>query len=415
MIPVDEARRLVLASCGALPPTRLDTGAAAGHVLSEAIRATEAVPPFTNSAKDGYAVRAADTARPPARLRVVGSLMAGDRPSFVLSPGEAARIMTGAPLPGGADGVCMVEYTRLEDGGSTVVLDTAVDVGAEVRKAGEDIAAGGDVFAPGTVLRPAHVGVLSSLGIESVLVHRRPVVGVLSTGDEIAPAGAALVPGQIRDANRPALLAQLRADGFDPLDLGLVGDDESLFAQVLDEAVGTCDAVVASGGVSVGDRDVVRLVFEKLVGAATHWMQVAVKPAKPFAFAVHTDPSSLLFGLPGNPVSALVSYELFVRPALRLMAGHRVLERPRLRAVAEERLARRPDGKLHLLRVAGGTDERGSLRVRPSGGQDSHMLLAMAQANGLALVPDGDGIAAGEDVEVMLLDDDGLASAAEPW
>jgi molybdopterin biosynthesis enzyme len=199
------------------------------------------------------------------------------------------------------------------------------------------------------------------------------------------------------------------------VDLGLVGDDESLLAQVLEEAVGRCDAVVGSGGVSVGDRDVMRLVLEKLGGAATHWMQVAVKPAKPFAFGVHTDPSSVLFGLPGNPVSALVSYELFVRPALRLMAGHRVLDRPRLRAIAQERLARRPDGKLHLLRVAASTDEHGSIRVRPSGGQDSHMLLAMAQANGLAFVPDGDGIASGGDVEVMLLDDDNLASTAESW
>jgi molybdopterin molybdotransferase len=415
VIPLAEARRLVLDSCTTLDATRVDISAAAGHVLSEAIRATEAVPPFTNSAKDGYAVRAADTAPPPTRLRVVGSLMAGDHPSFSLSPGEAARIMTGAPLPAGADGVCMVEYTRLEEDGSVVVLDTAVDPGAEVRQAGEDIVAGGQVFEPGTVLGPAHVGVLSSLGIQSVLVHRRPVVGVLSTGDEIVPSGAALVPGKIRDANRPALLSQLHADDFDAVDLGLVGDDESVLAQVLDEAARRCDAVVASGGVSVGDRDVVRLVLEKLGGAATHWMQVAVKPAKPFAFLVHTDTSALLFGVPGNPVSALVSYELFVRPALRLVAGHRILDRPRLRAIAEEPLARRPDGKLHLLRVAARIDERGSLRVRPSGGQDSHMLLAMAQSNGLAFVPDGDGIPSGGDVEVMVLDDDGLAPAAGPW
>jgi len=322
--------------------------------------------------------------------------------------------MTGAPFPPGADAVCMVEHTRLEEGGAIVVLDAAVHPGAEVRRAGEDIAAGDEVFGPGTCLGPAHLGVLASLGMESVLVHPRPVVGVLSTGDEIVPTGAPLVPGKIRDANRPALLSQLRSDGFDAVDLGLVADDESLLMQVLEDSAGRCDAIVASGGVSVGDRDVMRLVLEKLGGAAARWMQVAVKPAKPFGFGRHPDTSSVLFGLPGNPVSALVSYELFVRPALRRMAGHSVIDRPRLLAVAAERLARRPDGKLHLLRVTTRTDEHGSLRVRPSGRQDSHMLLAMARANALAFVPDGEGIPSGGDVEVMLLDVDRLPSSREP-
>lgn len=372
-------------------------------MLAESLLAPEAVPPFTNSAMDGYALRAVDTSNVPARLKVLASVMAGQHTGVVVGPGESVRIMTGAPIPAGADAVCMVEHTRSEDGDS-VVVDESLEPDTNIRRAGSDIAAGDEVFPRGTFLRPAHVGVLASLGVDDVLVHPSPKVGVLSTGDELVTTSGALGPGKIRDANRPALLSQLRADGFAPTDLGVVEDDEEALAKVLEGAASVCDAVVASGGVSVGDRDVVRMVLEKLGGDDMRWMQIAVKPAKPFAFGTLGPRSSPVFGLPGNPVSALVSYELLVRPALRSMAGFTSLDRPCLSAVASADLLRRPDGKVHLMRVVARTDDRGTMVVSPSGVQASHMLHAMADSNALAIVPDGEGISAGDRVDVLLLD-----------
>ena len=241
-------------------------------------------------------------------------------------------------------------------------------------------------------------------------------MGVLSTGDELITSAGALAPGQIRDANRPALLAQLQADGFGTVDLGVAGDDEAALTALLEEAGSRCDAIVSSGGVSVGDRDVMKAVLKDLSGPTMRSMQVAIKPAKPFAFGVLSETGTPVFGLAGNPVSALVSYELFVRPALRSMAGCTVLDRPRLAAVAEVDLPRPRDGKLHLVRVAARTGMDGVLGVRLAGGQDSHMLRVMAQSNALALLPDGEGVRAGEGVEILLLDADGVpASQREPW
>jgi molybdenum cofactor synthesis domain-containing protein len=255
--------------------------------------------------------------------------------------------------------------------------------------------------------------VLSSVGVESLLVQPSPTVGVLSTGDELVTTAGALAPGKIRDANRPALLAQLETDGFGALDLGMAGDDEATLAALLKDAASRCDAVVTSGGVSVGDRDVLKLVLEKLSGATMRSMQVAIKPAKPLAFGVLEATGTPVFGLPGNPVSALVSYELFVRPALRSMAGSAVLDRPRLAAVADVDLPRTRDGKLHLIRVTARAGDDGLVRVRMSGGQGSHMLRAMAESNALALLPDGDGVRCGEHVEVLLLDADRLSASTE--
>jgi molybdopterin molybdotransferase len=413
VIPIAEARRHVLSSCAVLEPRYEASGAAEGCVLAETVRAAEPVPPFTNSAMDGYALRAADTRSSPTRLKVVGTVMAGDDEAVTVAPGQSVRIMTGAPLPRGADAVCMVERTRVDEQGTVVVIEDVLEPGTNVRSAGEDIATGSDVFGPGTLLGPARIGVLASLGIDSVLVHPRPRVGVLSTGDELVTEAGPLPRGKIRDANRPALLGQLRRDGFGTVDLGIVGDEEADLVACLEDARSRCDAVVASGGVSVGDRDLMKAVLEKLGGDAMRSMQVAVKPAKPFAFGLLDATRVPAFGLPGNPVSSLISYELFVRPALRSMAGHRTLDRPRLSAIAACDLPRRPDGKLHLLRVVAHTDGDGSLRVRPSGGQGSHMLRAMADANALALLPDGDGVSAGRHVEILLLDGDELVQAAE--
>ncbi len=416
MIPVSEARLFVLSACEVLTPRRVALSDASGLVLAEAVRATEAVPPFANSSMDGYAVRAADTARPPARLRVVGTVMAGGSARRSISAGESVRIMTGAPLPIGADAVCMVERTRVESSGSIVVVEESVAPGTFIREAGSDIRAGDEVFSPGTRLGAAHVGVLSSIGVEQLLVHPCPTVGVLSTGDELITSAGALAPGQIRDANRPALLAQLEADGFGTVDLGVAGDDEAALTALLEDAGSRCDAIVSSGGVSVGDRDLMKAVLKDLSGPIMRSMQVAIKPAKPFAFGVLRETGTPVFGLAGNPVSALVSYELFVRPALRSMAGCAVLDRPRLAAVSEVDLPRPRDGKLHLVRVTARIGMDGVLGVRLAGGQDSHMLRVMAQSNALALLQDGEGVHAGECVEILLLDADGVpTSQREPW
>lgn len=404
LITAAEARRLILSGLAPLRPRRVPVTQASGQVLAEKVYAVESVPRFANSAMDGYAVIAADTVRAPIRLRVIGTVAAGDDPQAVVSQGTAMRIMTGAPMPPGTDAVCVLERSRAEDNGLTVLINEALNPGTNVRNPGEDIAAGAEVFTPGTQLGPAHVGVLAALGIQTVLAHPRPAVGVLSTGSELAADGSAPRPGKIRDANRPALLAQLASDGFHAVDLGIAADDEAAIEDLFRASAPHCDAIIASGGVSVGDHDVLKVVLEKLGGATMRSLHVAVKPGKHIAAARLGEKQTPAFGLPGNPVAALVGYELFVRPALRALAGHRALERPRLMAVAETDLPRRPGSKLHLLRVTARIGSDGAVRVRASGGQESHMLWAMAQANALALLPGSGGVQAGEHVEVLLLD-----------
>jgi molybdenum cofactor synthesis domain-containing protein len=423
LIPLAEARQFMLAGLTPLAPRRSVLCDAAGLVLAERVTAAGQVPPFANSAMDGYAVIAADTASTPtqaglpagavsaastaarpARLTVSGVVAAGDKPPAQLAPGTAVRIMTGAPLPPGADAVVMLEHVTLADAGETVIIETPVRPGTNVRHPGEDIAAGAVVFDAGTELGPAHIGVLASLGIHTVLARPRPVVGVLSTGNELARPAAELTPGKIRDANRPALLARLAADGFKAIDLGICGDDPDELADLLKGHVIDCDAIVATGGVSVGDHDVLKVVLEKLGGWTASSMQVAIKPGQHVAFALLEQDRVPAFGLPGNPVAALVTYELYVRPALRAMSGCHHLDRPRLKAIAEQDLPRRPGPRLHLVRVTARTATDGTLLVRPASGQQSHQLHAMAGANALALLPDCTGIRAGGQVEVLLLD-----------
>jgi len=399
VISVDDARRHILETCPGLAPRPLALQDALGCVVAEEIVADEDVPPFANTAMDGYAVRSDDTAGAPVRLVVVATLAAGTAPDIEVGPGQAVRIMTGAPMPNGADAVVMVERTRTVDDGDGVMIEAAAAPGDHVRGPGEDLRRGQAVFGPGTVLTPGHVGVLASLGRQTVVAVPPARVGVLSTGDELVTGGGLLRPGQIRDSNRPTLLALLTQAGCQPVDLGVVGDDETALAEAVARGAATCDALVTSGGVSVGDFDYVKAVLDRL--GRMQWWQVAVRPAKPLAFGVvGTTP---VFGLPGNPVSSMVSFELFARPALRQMMGHAVLDRVRVTAVADEAMARQPDGKLHLLRVVAGIDDDERWHVRPSGAQGSHVLSAMARANALALLPDGPGVDAGATVEVMLL------------
>lgn len=398
---VEEVRAFVLAACRPGPVVEVPLGEALGAVAAAEVRAGEAVPGFDNSAMDGFAVRAADVAGAPVTLRVVGTQLAGPVVPLSVGEGEAVRIMTGAAVPAGADAVVMVERTAPSADGSSVVVEVAVSPGTSVRRAGEDLGAGDVVVTPGTVLTPGRLGVLANVGATAVAVHRRPRVGVLSTGDELVSGGGPLAPGQVRDSNRPTLLALVASSGFVPVDLGRVGDDEGAITTALRAAAERCDAVLTSGGVSMGDVDLVKVVLDRI--GDMRWFQVAVKPAKPFAFGrVEGVP---VFGLPGNPVSSMVSFELFARPALRRLAGFPdgALDRPRVRAVAGEDLRRGPDGKVHLVRVVTEWGDDGRCRVRSAGGQGSHQLSAMAAADGLAVLPDGEGVAAGQEVDVLLL------------
>ena len=403
MRSLDEVRAEVLAAVGPLTPVRLPIAAAAGLVLAEPIAAAEDVPPFANTAMDGYAVRAADTAGAdedaPVTLEVVADLPAGHAPGAPVGPGEAVRIMTGAPIPDGADAIVPVERTS-RDCATRVQIHAPAAPGAHIRAAGGDVMAGAAVFAPGAVLNPAACGVLASLGVVAVLVHRRPRVAVVATGDELVDGDAPLAPGQIRNSNGPMLRALVAEAGCEVVDLGIARDDEAALEAMLLDAAARCDAIVTTGGVSVGDYDVVKAVLSRI--GVLVWSQVAIKPAKPLAFGViGTTP---IVGLPGNPVSAHVSFELFARPALRRLAGHEQLERPVVTATATAPFTRRADGKVHFDRVVVGLGPDG-FTARRSGDQASNVLSAMARANGLAVLPDGAGVAAGGSVRVMLIGD----------
>lgn len=404
VIPLDEARAHVLAACAPLPPTDVPIMSSVGCVVADAVTAAEDVPPFANTAVDGFGVHAADVATVPAVLRIVDTIAAGAARHEPVGAGECVRIMTGAPVPPGVDAVVMVEDSELVDA-DHVRLSASVRPGDAVRAAGSDVRAGEVVVTPGTVLRPAHLGVLASIGRTVVRAHPRPRVGVLSTGDELVADGGPLALGQIRESNKHMLLALVAAAGAEPVDLGLVRDDESALEAVLADGAARCDALVTSGGVSMGDFDIVKAVLGRL--AEMRWMQIAIKPAKPFAFGVLTLDGGRrvpIFGLPGNPVSSFVSFELLARPGLRRLAGHPDVQRTPVLAVADEPLARRPDGKTHWVRVYGGFGPDGRLHVRSTGPQGSHQLAATAAAQGLAQVVDGDGVPAGGDVPVLWFD-----------
>jgi molybdopterin molybdotransferase len=407
LVPLDDARAHVLERIrGALPTEAVETKDAVGRIAAERIEAGEPVPPFDNSAMDGYAVRAADVGDgpEPTVLRAVGRTLAGQAPAIGLSAGTTLRIMTGAPLPEGADTVVPIENVDVDDDGDVVEFRGPVVRGDCIRRAGDDLRPGDVVLTPGTVLTAGHRGLLATLGIAEIKVVRRPRVGVLSTGDELVDdPGTLLLPGQIRDSNRPTLLSLVEQVGAEPVDLGRAGDDAEVITKALLDGVTRCDAILTSGGVSMGDVDLVKEVLD-LVGDM-RWMQVAIKPAKPFAFG--TVDGVPVFGLPGNPVSSVVSFELFARPAIRRLAGHPDgrLDRPCPSATAVDGFPRSPDGKLHFARVVVRVAPDGRLEARSAGGQGSHQMSAMAVANGLAVVPDGSGINAGAPVDVLITGD----------
>lgn len=397
MKPLPEAQREVLDAVRPLDAVRVPLHEALGLALAEPVAAPHDVPPFANSAMDGYAVRAADAASVPATLEVLEDVPAGHVADRGVTEGTAIRIMTGAPMPAGADAVVKVEDT--EPGGTSVRILAAPVAGDHVRPAGGDVGAGTEVFASGVRLTPPHLGVLATIGATSPLVGRRPRVAILSTGDEVLPPDSGeLPPGRIRDANRPLLAALLAELGAEVVDLGIVPDDAARLRATLRHGAETCDAVFTSGGVSMGDYDLVKQVLVEL-GDIDLW-RVAMQPAKPFAFgSIEGTP---LFGLPGNPVSVLVAFEQFARPALLTMMGADRIFRPRVTGVLDEAVSTDPE-KTVFLRVRA-TYDRGAWRVRSAGGQSSNVLSAAANADAFAVVPVGvASVEAGEQVVLEML------------
>ncbi len=397
-LSVDEALQRVLARIEPLAPTEVGLLDALGGVLAEDATADRDVPPFRNSAMDGYAVRGADVTRDGVRLRVVGEVAAGSLPERAVEVGEAIRIMTGAPMPEGSDTVVRVEDT--DNGASVVTINRATPKGVAVRHAGEDLRRGEVVLAHGTLLRHAEIGVLASIGRAKVNVVRRPNVAVLSTGDELVDIDEEPGPGKIRDANRYSLAAAVRATGCAAFELGIARDS----ADDLRHALGNAafgDLVVTSGGVSVGDHDHVKPVVDAM-GQMDFW-SIALRPGRPLAFGeLRTKRGAVpIFGLPGNPVSALLTFELFVRPALLKMSGRTKLHRPRVQA----RLLDRLDKPVGLRMFARGIYDAEAGTVRSTGPQGSGILRSMSLANALIDLGEPAGAAGpGDTVSVLLTD-----------
>jgi len=396
MKPLIEAQRTVLEAMRPLPARNAPLEEAHGMVLAEPIDAHHDVPPFANSAMDGFAVHASDTTAGSVELTILEDVPAGSVPTLPVGPGQATRIMTGAPMPDGADAIVRVEATS--SSGNRVRIDGAVESGASIRAAGSDVAAGERVFEAGTRLGPAHLGVLASIGVAAPLVRRRPKVAILSTGTEVVQADTdALSPGAIRDSNRPLLMAMAKELGAEVFDFGIVPDDAGLLRSTLEEAAAACDAVLTSGGVSMGDFDLVKRVLAEM-GSVEFW-RVAMQPAKPFAFGLLE--GTPIFGLPGNPVSVAVAFEQLARPALLHRMGSIRLFRPRVAGVLDHDIETDPAKVVFLRAVARQVDDE--WRVSLSGGQSSHLLTAMAAAEAFAVIPVGTGgMTAGDRVELEM-------------
>jgi len=410
VIELASAQEKVLLAVQQAAPVIVPMSDAYGLVLAENIVSQEEVPHFANSAVDGFAVRAQDVAHLPATLRIVDEIAAGGIPNVVVGPGETSRIMTGAPMQNGADAVVMVEDSAQGATPQEVILSASVHVGQAVRPRGDDVHIGDVVFRIGDVLHPAAVGVLASINVPRVSVVPRLRIAVLSTGDELVDDGSPLALGQIRESNRTMLMGLVTQAGCVAVDYGIVRDNEQALEETLRTAAAECDAIVTSGGVSMGAYDVVKALLGRI--AQMTWMQIAIKPAKPFAFGMLSAPRGSevqrevpIFGLPGNPVSSLVSFELLARPALRKMMGHAPVQRPALLAVADAHFLRKTDGKIHFQRVVAKSNSDGRIHVAPVSQQGSHQLAASALANAVAVLPDGEGVAAGGEVRVLLLSD----------
>ncbi|HYV48098.1 MAG TPA: gephyrin-like molybdotransferase Glp [Myxococcaceae bacterium] len=395
LLSVSDARARVLALCAPLPREEAPVDSAVGRALLETVVAARTVPPWDNSAMDGYAVRSVDAAAPGARLTVVATIMAGQTPACRLGPGECARIMTGAPIPEGADAVVMQE--KATRAGDAVELLEAVRPRQHVRDLGEDARAGEPLLAAGTVLGVPEAGMLWGQGLTKVPVPRRPKVAVLSTGDELCHFDQP-EPGKIVDTNGPSLALAAKRLGAVVTSLGIARDEAEDVLERLRPGLGF-DAVITSAGVSVGERDVVKDALLALGVEMSFW-RVAIKPGKPLA--VGRKGRTVFFGLPGNPTSSLVSFELFVRPALRRMMGHADVEPPRVpgRLDVDAPLSK-PAGMVHYVRATAPLRD-GALRARPLPSQTSGALQSAALATHLIELPaEGTRFAAGDAVALL--------------
>ncbi|MGK2966863.1 MAG: molybdopterin molybdotransferase MoeA [Tepidiformaceae bacterium] len=416
MISVEEARDRILSFFGRLEPERKDLLDALGQVLAEDVVAPFDIPPLDNTAMDGYAVRSADTTgageSTPISLRVIADLAAGYVMETPVGPGEAVRIMTGAPMPPGADTVVPFEETDepLREAGEaphksgTVNVLKAAAPSANIRFRAEDVQVGQVVIPAGRVLRASEVGVLSSIGLTSVMVYRRPVVAILSTGDEITEPGAELLPGRIYDANAYSVAAMVRKFGGIPRLLGVSRDTIEELTAHIHEGL-DADMLVTSAGVSRGDFDVVKDVLSR-EGAIDFWT-VRMRPGKPLAFGAFTAPDGRRvphLGLPGNPVSSMVSFELFGRPAIFTMLGRSDWERPTLRAITRDRV-KNADGRRFYARCIVTQGDDGRWYADLTGPQGSGILTSMSSANALTVIPEEVSAAEpGDEIDVMMID-----------
>ncbi|MQA97629.1 MAG: molybdopterin molybdenumtransferase MoeA [Streptosporangiales bacterium] len=404
MIPVDRHIERILSVVDApLEPIELALMEAQGTVLAEEAAAPVSLPPFDNSAMDGYAVVTSDvataTSDAPVSLPVVADIAAGDTGAYAIRPGMCARIMTGAPLPGGADAVVPVEWT---DGGvAKVRIDRAPKLHNAIRRAGEDVAAGTVVLRPGRTLGAGELGVLASVGRRTVRVHPRPRVVVLSTGAELVDVGKQLATGQIWDSNSYTLTAAASEVGALGYRHGFIGDEPALVLDTLEDLLVRADILITSGGVSMGAHDVVKEVLSRL--GTVDFTKVAMQPGMPQGFGVIGEDRTPIFTLPGNPVSAYVSFQLFVRPAIQRMRG---LD-PRALPTVNARLThpvRSPQGKRSFLRATLTYGGDGEYRAAPVTRQGSHQLSALAETDALVIVPEEvTELAAGVGVKVLRL------------
>lgn len=395
MIPIDEALAIIQREIQPLPAITLPFDKAQGLVLAEDIFADEPMPPFAAASVDGYAVVAADG---PGPHQVIGDQTAGHMADLNVKPGTAARVMTGAPIPPGADAMVMIEQTEEKDG-IVDIFDQNIETGGYIRPVGEDIEASQLVLSKDTVLGPAELGLLGTVGQTQISVHRRPVVAVMSTGNEIVQPHQKPGRGQIRDSNRYTLISAAQQAGANTIDLGIVSDEKGHLEEIIERGLLEADVLVTSGGVSMGQLD---LVKPYLASRGTiHFGRVRTKPGKPVTFA--TVDGKPCFAMPGFPVSALVSFEIFARPALLKMAGHTQIYRPRENAILAHAIKHSPN-RTEFQRVILTRQANGTLEASTTGFQGSGRLLSMVGANGLIMLPEGQqNFDTGDTVEAMII------------
>ncbi|UCF88934.1 MAG: molybdopterin molybdotransferase MoeA [bacterium] len=402
MIKVSEARKIILENVSLLGKEVVGLDECLFRVLAEPVLARRDVPPHDNSAMDGFGLTASTTAgasdNTPVSLPVVRTIRAGDLAGPPIREFEAVRIMTGAPVPGGVDAVVPVEDTYVE--AENLFLTKPVRKNANIRRSGEDLKEQEEVLPAGRPLRPADLGLVASQGIAQLKVYRRPEVAILATGDEVVSLGEVPHEAQIYSSNSHALTALVRECGAVPRQLGIARDEPDHLAAMIEEGLQS-DVLVTTGGISMGEFDHLKDVFGK-IGVEVLFWKVAQKPGKPMTFGVRNEKP--VFALPGNPVSATLSFELYVRPALRKMMGHARLYRPTVRAVLEQEIKKKP-GRRNFIRGIVQRKADGVLYAHTTGEQGSGILRSMSEANGIIVLPeDADGAKAGERVEVYLID-----------